>query len=340
MPLTPGDSLFTSRAMKTRRTVWANGFLFAALVAATAVGCGSDDDDDGSGGSGGTAGKGGSAGTGKGGTSGKGGSSGAGTGGSAGKGGSAGSSGKGGSSGSGGSAGTSGEGSGGDAGGEAGASGTPGSGGSSGDGGGSGGTDAGGAGATGDGGTEAGGTGGDAAGAGGVSGGEGGVGGEPSVEETACELYCGVMMSTCGDSGEHAQYPDEAQCLATCAVFPEGTTGNSLGCRATHAALAATQGADPHCDHAGPAGVGMCGSNCESYCSLMMNVCTGTFASNEACLTACGEVPANTFTNFVYPAPAGNTLSCRIAHATNAAASTGTARTNHCSHAAGAAPCN
>jgi hypothetical protein len=324
--------------MKTRRTVWANGFLFAALVAATAVGCGSDDDDDGSGGSGGTAGKGGSAGTGKGGTSGKGGASGAGTGGTAGKGGSAGSGGKGGSSGSGGSAGTSGEGSGGDAGGEAGASGTAGSGGSSGDGGGSGGTDAGGAGATGDGGTEAGGTGGDAAGAGGVSGGEGGVGGEPAV--TACELYCDVMMATCGDSGANAQYPDEAQCLATCAVFPEGTTGNSLGCRATHAALAATQGADPHCDHAGPAGVGMCGSNCEGYCSLMMNVCDGTFASNEACMTACGTVPENTFTNFVYPAPAGNTLACRIAHATNAAASAGAARTNHCTHAAGAAPCN
>jgi hypothetical protein len=326
--------------MKTRRTVWANGFLFAALVAATAVGCGSDDDDDGSGGSGGTAGKGGSAGTGKGGTSGKGGASGAGTGGSAGKGGSAGSSGKGGSSGSGGGAGagTSGEGSGGDAGGEAGASGTPGSGGSSGDGGGSGGTDAGGAGATGDGGTEAGGTGGDSAGAGGVSGGEGGVGGEPAV--TACDLYCDVMMATCGDSGANAQYPNEAQCLATCAVFPEGTTGNSLGCRATHAALAATQGVDPHCDHAGPAGVGMCGSNCESYCSLMMNICDGTFASNEACMTACSTVPENAFTNFVYPAPAGNTLACRIAHATNAAASTGAARTNHCTHAAGAAPCN
>jgi hypothetical protein len=42
----------------------------------------------------------------------------------------------------------------------------------------------------------------------------------------------------------------------------------------------------------------------------------------------------------VYPAPGGDTLSCRIAHATNAAAATtDPSRDSHCGHAAGMAPC-
>ena len=72
----------------------------------------------------------------------------------------------------------------------------------------------------------------------------------------------------------------------------------------------------------------------------MMNICSGTFATEEECMNTCASVPEATFTNFVYPAPGGDTLQCRIAHATNAAASEGAARTSHCTHAAGAAPCN
>jgi hypothetical protein len=37
----------------------------------------------------------------------------------------------------------------------------------------------------------------------------------------------------------------------------------------------------------------------------------------------------------VYPAPAGDNLSCRIAHASNAAVSMGSTRDLHCAHAAG-----
>jgi hypothetical protein len=148
-------------------------------------------------------------------------------------------------------------------------------------------------------------------------------------------------MTACPASGVHGQYADAAQCLASCAAFPtDVAVGNSLACRDTHAGRALTEGADPHCDHAGPAGVGVCGSNCAGYCSLMMTICGGTFASTEACMTACSEVPANDFTNYLYPSPGGNTLSCRITHASNAAgALTDQSRATHCGHAAGAAPC-
>jgi hypothetical protein len=179
-----------------------------------------------------------------------------------------------------------------------------------------------------------GGTPGDSEGAGGKAGDSSGAAGDSS-RVAACESYCDIVVSSCGESGEHTQYPNAAHCMATCATLPT----EAIECRRTHANLAATSGQNPHCDHAGPAGVGTCGSNCESYCALMMHVCSGTFASVEACMNACAAVPESAFTNFVYPAPIGNTLQCRIAHATNAAASSGTTRSSHCSHAAGYPPC-
>jgi len=169
--------------------------------------------------------------------------------------------------------------------------------------------------------------------------GAGGEGGAPVLGAT-CAGYCTTLMATCGETGANAQYPTEAQCLASCATFPtDVTTGNSLGCRNDHAALAATAGVDPHCDHAGPAGLGPCGGACPAYCSLMMAVCAGEFTDEAECLTACAAVPEGNFSNYVYPAPGGDTLSCRIAHATNAAAAEGASRMSHCGHAAGAAPC-
>ncbi len=66
-------------------------------------------------------------------------------------------------------------------------------------------------------------------------------------------------------------------------------------------------------------------------------------ASVQDCMAECATVPGNDITTYVYPATAGDTLSCRIAHATNAASDpdpNGATRLLHCNHAAGdAAPC-
>lgn len=274
--------------------------MFTSASAIVATGCGGDDDSTGTGGRGATGGKGGAAGKG-------------GTGGAAGK---AGTGGKAGST----TGGTSGKGG-------AGAGGT--SAGSSGKGG-----KAGSAGATG-------GSAGDAMGGQGGDGeaGEAGAGGARVA--ATCDGYCDTLMTACGTTGPDAQYPTNAQCLATCAAFPtDVTTGNSVACRFDHASLAASVGLDPHCDHAGPAGLGSCGGACEGYCSIMMAVCTSKFANEAACLTACALVPGGDFTDFVYPAPGGDNLSCRIAHGSNAANSMGATRDIHCAHAAGEmAPC-
>lgn len=283
------------------RSLLIHGLWLSTASVVAVTGCGGDDDPAPGGGRGGTGGKGGGAGSG-------------------GKGGSGGTAGKGGGTGGTTTGGTAGKGATGGSTGSAGKGGAGGTGGSAGTGGvGAGGDLLGGQGGAGDAGE---------AGAGGAS-------------PATCDGYCDTIMAACGTTGADAQYPNNAQCLATCAAFPtDVTTGNSVACRFDHANLAATVGVDPHCDHAGPAGLGPCGGACEGYCSIMMAVCASKFATETDCMTACAAVPGNDLMDFVYPAPAGDNLSCRIAHASNAAASMGATRDLHCAHAAGEmAPC-
>jgi len=194
------------------------------------------------------------------------------------------------------------------------------------------------------------GAGGTDAGAGGVSGegGSGGSGGEGGAPAPTCEDYCDTMLGSCTATADR-QYPNPAtdaaaaavartQCLNTCAAFPTTADPNSFSCRLREAELVASDGA-AHCDRAGPAGITTCGTPCAGYCNLMVAYCANEDegASLTACLAACGTVPANNPVDFVYPGPIGNTLSCRIAHATNAArfAAGTTDRITHCDHAAG-----
>ncbi len=82
------------------------------------------------------------------------------------------------------------------------------------------------------------------------------------VAALSCEAFCPADLETC--TGSNQQYADEATCLADCAAWPLGTvndtTGNTLGCRIWHRALAATSAASAvtHCPHSGPAGGGIC----------------------------------------------------------------------------------
>ncbi len=169
--------------------------------------------------------------------------------------------------------------------------------------------------------------------------GEGGAGGAPVALD--CAQYCAWMQASC--SAANQQYPDEAQCLQSCAAFPTTAGDNSFACRVGFAALTSTDATN--CDAAGPAGIGECGTPCEAYCNLMVLYCPqeAEGASLNDCLTECGTVPENNVTTYAYPVTAGDTLTCRIGHATNAAKDTdpqGANRLNHCNHASGdAAPC-
>jgi hypothetical protein len=104
--------------------------------------------------------------------------------------------------------------------------------------------------------------------------------------------------ATGGDGGVGAtqQYASLSDCLNSCKAFPVGTStdtsGNTLGCRANHAALAKM---DPktHCPHAGPGGAGVCGANCAGYCQIAQMYCTTANAAKvydslADCMSVCG----------------------------------------------------
>ena len=115
----------------------------------------------------------------------------------------------------------------------------------------------------------------------------GGEAGAPAVAASLCEQYCAAVMTGCtaGDT----QYTDLDACLSECPYFPEGgegdTSGNTLHCRLNYALKAPSEPVT-YCAWAGPGGDGMCGSNCEGFCTLMTGACTPE--------TAPGSAPART----------------------------------------------
>jgi hypothetical protein len=157
-----------------------------------------------------------------------------------------------------------------------------------------------------------------------------------------CATYCTTIMANC--TGDLTQYASTAACMQSCEGFPIGTSadtaGNTLGCRIYHAqaSAAAMLGPDPHCYHAGPGGAGVCGSNCEGFCAIAQDSCTGgnqQYASAGDCMTECGNFPDTE----PYDASdqAGDSLACRLYHLTVASTDMASA-TTHCPHIPEASP--
>jgi hypothetical protein len=177
----------------------------------------------------------------------------------------------------------------------------------------------------------------------------------------SCSAYCTAVMTTC--TGSNKQYLDMGECMTACALLPLGTAGatggNSVACRATHAALAASAGVVPHCWHAGPFGYGMCGTECESFCLLATSFCSADggfdagappYASLGDCTTACAGFPRiddadggalGVDGGYSAAGPtSGNTLDCREWHLDNALEGPGSASGQelHCKHVGATSP--
>jgi len=148
-----------------------------------------------------------------------------------------------------------------------------------------------------------------------------------TTDSLDCTTYCTKVTTNC--TGSNGQYGSMDTCMASCAHFPVGseadTAGNTLGCRIYHAGNAAT---DPvtHCIHAGPSGGGACGNPCDGFCSLVDAECPTQYPSATACATLCAGYA--TTPHYSAAVTSGDSLSCRIYHATNAA----TDPTTHCPH--------
>jgi hypothetical protein len=153
------------------------------------------------------------------------------------------------------------------------------------------------------------------------------------IPAPSCEEYCEAIFEECTDK-EHLQYASKEICLATCALLPPGVpgaaSGNSVGCRLTHAGLAAE---NAHCYHAGPGGsafgdLATCGTNCDGFCTIAMRACAGTpsaYDNRDECISECGSFADNVNHN---TSATGNNLACRLQHLTLASVTPAT----HCPH--------
>jgi hypothetical protein len=162
------------------------------------------------------------------------------------------------------------------------------------------------------------------------------------LNETAprCEDYCRITNVACTPEEGYAVYESKDQCMKVCQALDPGTLmdeggkpnvedNNNVGCRKSHAYNALLIGAEAHCPHAGPAGAGVCGSNCASYCTLLEKGCaaqfkqeygTGSGAGND-CQTACEKVDGHDKKDYAV-SKAGNgpgqAFACRLLSVTRA----------------------
>jgi hypothetical protein len=166
---------------------------------------------------------------------------------------------------------------------------------------------------------------------------------DAAVAKLDCPSYCSQIQANC--TGANAQYADDAHCTGACNSFAAGTlgqmTGNTLGCRLYHSGAPAKMDAATHCPHAGPGGdkiggTGTCGDVCTSFCTMEIRACgmtgdaggNGQYTSMTDCMTKCAAFPNPTA--LYSPTAKGDSLACRLYHATNASIS-GMAAT-HCPH--------
>lgn len=156
---------------------------------------------------------------------------------------------------------------------------------------------------------------------------------------TWCEKYCHLALRNC--TGDNQLYADEAACLAACGGFrndgaPGDREGNTVQCRIRALGLAGAEPpatADQHCPSGGADGGEVCidRPTCAQYCDVVTEACAEQghpqYPSREACLAYCEQsagLPAGTLDD-----TAGNTIGCRIYHATVASATT---PEEHCTH--------
>lgn len=168
--------------------------------------------------------------------------------------------------------------------------------------------------------------------------------------QALCDKYCEEIMEQC--VGDMQQYRDLRQCSKVCKLFPEGELAsddneNTVACRLRYAAnarYAAGTEQSAYCRQAGPGGDGRCGTNCEGYCTLMMQVCSAEvtdiyrYETVSECIDACSALPVSDepYSSASLVVADGNHVQCRLFHVTSAAMLDAE---EHCEHAIGITLC-
>jgi hypothetical protein len=118
----------------------------------------------------------------------------------------------------------------------------------------------------------------------------------PQAGIAICQFYCDTIMSNC--KGPNQQYADLTNCMKVCSFMPAGAPTDfgvdSVGCR-TNAARAAASDAR-QCLGAGPLSYGVCGNDCNTFCTVATSYCTVAggfegmdYQSADDCESTCGQ---------------------------------------------------
>ncbi|HEY6077795.1 MAG TPA: hypothetical protein VIW29_03285, partial [Polyangiaceae bacterium] len=155
--------------------------------------------------------------------------------------------------------------------------------------------------------------------------------GDPDTTEQ-CQDYCDTVMAAC--IGTNAVYTSEAHCLGICAKLepgdPNEPVGNNVACRLRQAQIAELSEPEETCRSAGPGGDGICGSDCDAYCTLFPQICPDQYlhGETEACLKACGGLADQSSYNLSAD-HGGDSIECRLVHTASATVDP----VEHCKHA-------
>jgi hypothetical protein len=173
-----------------------------------------------------------------------------------------------------------------------------------------------------------------------------------------CSQYCRQISQKCTAA---PQYDDARppECESLCRHFPraegESPTGNNLECRLARVTSASGERSD--CFAAGRGGDGVCGTNCDAYCSLMQALCPAHLSEFDAGesladdVAACQSDCSRLSDRGDYDPTLGGedefdelvaTIQCRLWHLGSAAIEVeqfGTLDNSHCDHAVGAREC-
>jgi hypothetical protein len=140
-------------------------------------------------------------------------------------------------------------------------------------------------------------------------------------EAEVCPEYCTLVQDVC--ETELAQYTSTAICEAVCEAMPPGTPEdqftNSAACRRFQA-IQASEDPTTFCGAAGPTGGGVCGAQCESFCSLATTLCTGDneqWPDAPACIADCMQLSMDV--DYHAAVVSGDSYACRTYHLTVAA---------------------
>jgi hypothetical protein len=167
-----------------------------------------------------------------------------------------------------------------------------------------------------------------------------------------CSDFCHIVMNACSES-DNKVYESPEQCEAVCGKLNLGNvsdaSGDSVGCRKTHAYNALIIDADRHCPHAGPGGAAVCGTDCPAYCTLFKAGCKTAFEmahgtgadANDKCLSECTTAHGVDAVNYSVASAAArdsNAIACRLLNVARALEKPGEAA-KFCASASGQADC-